>query len=122
MSYRENKQRAIYRNTEPTLTDQSQANDTDINVIVKKYGALGTVPVPPGEAMYGDFTKIPTDLRAMIEESRMLDNYRAKLPPQLKDMSVDELMELTPQKLTTILTPPPAPTPAPEPKKDEPKP
>lgn len=117
-AYRTNKAKAVFNNTEPSLTDQSQAKDTDINVIVKRYGVHGTAPGINGEPLYGDFTNIPTDLRTMIETSRELENYRRKLPKQLAELPIEELIALTPEKLTSILTPP---APTPEPNKDDTK-
>jgi len=106
MSYAINKQRARTRTTKPTLTDQSQAKDTDINIIVRTMGITGTVPTPSVPPMGGDFTKFPTDLRGFIEESREMKNRRRALPKELRDMPIEELLALTPNKLTAILTPP----------------
>lgn len=111
--YRQNKARAIYRNDEPTETDQSQGHETDINVIVGRYG-IGQVATGnnPASAMYGDWTEMPTDLREMIETARRIDDHRANLPEQLREMDIQDILRLTPDELTNILTPP-APTPAP---------
>lgn len=111
--YHDNKARARTRNTQPTLTDQSQARETDINVIVGRYGISGQVPAPAQEPMYGDFSNVPTDLRAAIETARQLETHRKQLPQQLAEMPLEQILALTPEQLTNILTPP-APTPAPE--------
>lgn len=103
---------------EPTLTDQSQANDTDINVIVKRYGIHGQLPGAATPPMFGDFTQLPTDLRAMIEMARSLEERRADLPQQLREMPIEHILALQPDELTAILTPPALP---PDSKKDEPK-
>lgn len=111
MSYRENKARAIFTNTQPTMTDQSQGHETDINVIVGKYGIGQTAPGANGEPTYADWTNMPTDLREMIETARRLEDHRAALPDALRDMPIEEILSLTDDSLTNILTPP-ATTPA----------
>lgn len=113
MYYAQNKLVARTINNKPTKTDQSQAASTDLNLIIKQYGITGRVPAPTAEPMSGDFTEIPDNLRDMIESARMLDAMRAKLPKQLRDRPLEELVLLTHEQLTTILTPTPAPTPAP---------
>lgn len=117
MSYRTNKEAAKYRNTDPTETDQSQGHETDINVIVGRYG-IGQVASgnDPSSAMYGDWTEMPTDLRDMIETARRLEEHRTSLPQQLKEMPIEQILALKPDELTNILTPPadpPANPPAP---------
>lgn len=111
MSYAQNKERARTHNTDPSLADQSQAKETDINVIVGRYGISGQLPQSGAQPMYGDFSRLPTELRDFIEIGRTLDQRRRELPPELRDMPTDELLALTPEQLTTKLTPP-APTPA----------
>jgi hypothetical protein len=96
---------------DPTLTDQSQANDTNINVIVKRYGVHAQAPGGSTPPIYGDFTGLPTDLRGMIETARTINEQRERLPKALQDMPIEELLSLTNEQLTTILTPP-AKTPA----------
>lgn len=115
--YFDNKQKAKYRSAKPTLTDQAGANDTDINVIVKKFTISGQAPGTTKEAVFADFTEMPTNLRDMIEAGRSLQRELGKLPQQLRDLSVDELLSLTPEAVAQKLAPP-APAPA-EPKKEE---
>ncbi len=109
--YLQNKANAVYNNTEPSLADQSQAKDTDINVIIGRFGvgrlAQGNGKVP----MYEDFSDLPRDLRGYIEQARGLDNLRERLPEQLKTQKLEELLSLTPQQIHGLLFPPPAPTP-----------
>lgn len=45
-------------NKEPSLTQQSDANDTDINVIVERYTKTGMLPQLQLEKLYGDFTAV----------------------------------------------------------------
>lgn len=105
MYYAENKLRARIFNNEPTMTDQSQANETDINVIVKRFGISGQVPQGNAQPMYGDFTMFPDNLRDMMHLARDLNERRAALPPQLKNMPIEQLLALTPEELTAILAP-----------------
>lgn len=109
-NYQKNKLAAQTRTVNPTLTDQSQARETDINVIVGRMGITGAVPGNSQPPMYGDFTNLPTDLREFIECARTIGDHWKHLPPELKGMGMDELLALTPEELTTKLTPP-APTP-----------
>lgn len=115
--YYENRKRAQTVNTDPTLTDQAGANDTDINVIVKTFTRTGMVPGAQNKPLVGmDFTQLPTDFRGFIETANTLNQLRNKLPDQFRQMDLAELMALTPADIQTRLQPP-APTPA----KEEPK-
>lgn len=116
MNYQRNKLAAITKITAPSMTDQSQARSTDINIIVRQFLSSGQAAGQAGKPMYGDFTQLPTGLRDMIHMSRRLNKHRAQLPEQLKDISIDKLLTLTPAELTNILTPP-----AKEPAKEETK-
>jgi hypothetical protein len=103
--YHANKKAAIYNNDDPSATDQSSAHETDINVIVGKYGITGRVPAMKGTPIAGDFTGLPGDLRDMIETSRTVKHKRDSLPKELRDLPVEELLSLTPDKLNAILAP-----------------
>lgn len=99
-------------NNEPTKTDQSGAEDSDVNVIVKRYGVYGTTPSGLKQPQFGtDYSEIPTDLRDMIESARMLEIYRGELPEALRALNVEDLITMTPQAIADILKPP-APKPA----------
>lgn len=120
MIYQLNKLASKTRTTDPSLTDQSQRDSTDINVMLKgatfgnlEYGK-GAAPAP----MAQDYSNLPGDYRDLIEFARQLPSYIGQLPPQLRDIPPDRLMQMTPAELTAIMKPP-APTPAPT---EEPKP
>lgn len=115
-NWRTNKAKAIYNNTEPTLTDQAGANDTDINVIVSQFGIHGQTVKGPHDPIYGDFSGMPTDLRATIELARGVDYHRSRLPEALRDLTTEELLALTPDTLREKLRP--AEKPADEPKEE----
>lgn len=104
-NYHRNKAKAIYNNTEPSLTDQAAAKDTDINVIVKGFLTHGQAPGQTGSPMFDDFTQNPSDLREYIERARTLDEHRAKLPAQIRNLALEELLALTPETLRAKLTP-----------------
>lgn len=114
-AYIDRKKKLATRTTKPTKTDQSMAKDTDLNVIVGKF-LKGQLPTgAPIEPVYGDFTRYPDDLRGFIKTARELNQHRAELPEKLRDMPVEQLMALTNEQLTAILTPP---APSPEPPKE----
>lgn len=105
--YEKNRLRARTRNTEPTLTDQAGARDTDINVIVKTFTRTGMVPSGQGKPLVGlDFTQLPQDLRGFIETANSLNQIKNRLPAELRSMDIAELMALTPEQLRNKLTPP----------------
>lgn len=106
--YKQRKDAAIYRNTEPTLTDQSSAKDTDVNVIMKTYAIHGQAPGTNKQPMHGvDFTELPNDLREFIETGRTLNEHMARLPKELRDLTAEQLFALTPEQLKDKLTPAP---------------
>lgn len=119
MSYEENKRRAVTVDNTPSLTDQSAADDTDLNVIVRQYLTQGTARGNPENATYGDFTQLPTDLRGFIELGRTLQDTIEELPLALRATPLDELVQMTNEQIARILTPaePVKPT---EPKETQP--
>lgn len=110
--YKTNKERAIYRNTEPTLTDQSQAANTDINIIVTQFLRTGQAPGQQ-TPVYGDFTDFPTDLKTMFELARSVKDKIQELPDALQGMPLEQLVQLTNDQINDML-----PKPAPEPDKE----
>lgn len=111
-NYKRNKERAIFNNTQPTKTDQSQARETDINVIIKRYMVTGTAPGAPQEPNYEDRSQLPTTLAEMYEQARRMGALHQQLPPQLQGIPTNELLNLTTEQINKILAPP-APTPEP---------
>lgn len=112
--YLARKEAAKYRSSKPTMTDQSQASDTDVNIIMGKFGIGGTVNVQGKQPIYADFTGLPQNLADMIRMARRTAELRQTLPNQLKQMPDEKLFALTKDELTNILTPP---APSPEPPK-----
>ena len=104
-------------NTEPTLTDQSQAKATDINIIVTQFLRTGQAPqAAPGQ--YGDFTELPQDLRGFIEMGRSISKHQSELPEQLREVPIEYLVRMTNEQINAMLKPPEKPA---DEKKDEQK-
>lgn len=121
MSYEKNKAAARTVNKLPSLTDQSQASETDRNVIVHRFLKTGQAPGASRQPMYGNMAVLPQDLAGFLKQARSLEHLRKKLPKALQGYSMRDLLSLTPQELKTILqpsapTPTPTPAPTPEPK------
>jgi len=113
MKYQINKWEARTRTTKPTLTDQAGARDTDINIIVGQFLQHGQMPKGK-EPIYGDFSNLPGDLRGFIEQGKRLNGLKNQLPDQLRELSVEALLALTPEELKNKLTPPEPTKPAEE--------
>lgn len=109
--YTYNKLAAVYDDDTPTLTDQSAERDTDINVIVNQFMRTGQLTEGATPRTQGDFTQVPNNLREMIELGRSISKHRSRLPEQLRGMTDNEILALTPDALRKILTPAPAPKP-----------
>jgi len=92
-------------NNEPTLTDQSQASATDINIIVTQFLRTGQAPQSK-QPQYGDFTQLPTDLRGFIEMGRSINEHRANLPDQLREIPIEYLVRMTNEQINAMLKPP----------------
>jgi len=104
------------QNNQPTLTDQSGAASTDINIIVTQFLRTGNAPQGK-EGYYADFTQLPDDLRGFIEMGRSINTLRSELPEQLRDIPPAELFRMTNEEITAKLTPPNKPAD----KQDDPK-
>lgn len=103
--YRQRAKQFSTINNEPTLTDQSAANETFIHTIVQRATVSGQIPATTKEAQYLDWTQIPTTLTNMIQLARTSKEARKKLPKALQNMSDAELFALTYNELNAILTP-----------------
>jgi len=110
--------KALYAttNTTDSLTDQAGAAETNINRIVKSMGIHGQVPQTNRTPMSGDFTNTPEDLREMLETAHSMHLHWTKLPPELKELTPEELYHLTPEQVIAKLKKPAAPTPPDTPK------
>lgn len=109
-THEELRAKARTTNNEPTQTDQSEARETDLNVILTRYAQSGTVQSHGKEPMYMDWTEMPEDLQGYLHARAQLEERRLELPPQLRDIPTEELLYMTPEAITARLTPatPPA--------------
>lgn len=110
-----------YKSTQETATDQSQAHDTDINVIVGKMMITRQLPGTGKQPIYADFTELPQDLQGFFEQARRMRHLKDDLPDALKNKSVKDLMSLTKADLVAILQPPDKPADKPTDKPEDKK-
>lgn len=106
MNHEQRRAKGRTTNDGKSLTDQSQADDTNINVILRKYGVTGTARGVAGPPQYLDHTELPRDLREAIHMTRQAQLLRQNLPEQLRSKPLEELTALTLEQLNTILHPP----------------
>lgn len=68
---------------EPSMTVQSQREEADINVIVKRFGVTGFMPSVPVPPTYGDFTGV-SDYRSALEVLNAAKASFLKLPAEVR--------------------------------------
>lgn len=72
---------AAFRSDAPSLTIQSEKDNCDINVIIKRFGVTGVVPQNIRQPLQGDFTGV-SDFRsamdAVVQAQRSFDQLDAK--------------------------------------------
>lgn len=68
----------------PSKTVQAQAEDADINVIVKRFGITGKLPVLPNLPEYGDFTDAPRDYREALERLEAAEKAFYTVPSEVR--------------------------------------
>lgn len=82
---------------EPSLTDQSQYKDTDINNIVKRYQVTGLLDSPgsvPFETLqYGDATLLP-DYQTALDLVNSVQEEFATLPSEVREKFGHDPMQL----------------------------
>ena len=66
-----------------SLTVASQAEDNDLNVLMKRFGITGKMPENPRVPMYGDFTEI-TDYRSALDAIRQANENFAEFPADVR--------------------------------------
>jgi phage internal scaffolding protein len=76
-----------------SLTVQSQAEDADINVLMKRFGITGKFPENVRVPTYGDFTGV-SDFRSALDAIRLAQDGFMELPAELRAR-----FENDPQKL-----------------------
>lgn len=92
-------------NNDPTETDQSEARETDLNVILTRYMQSGTVQSHGKQPMYMDWTEMPEDLRGYLEAREAMEEHKLALPEQLRDIPTEELLYMTPEEIHAKLKP-----------------
>lgn len=68
---------------EPSLADQSQRDDADINVLVRRWMRTGVMPQVRSVGMYGDFTGVG-DYQSALERVRAADDQFMSLPADVR--------------------------------------
>lgn len=71
-------------NNEPTMTQQHDADETDINTIVKKFKVTGVLPQGIRVPSYGDFTDGISDFRTAMEAIRAASESFMALPGEVR--------------------------------------
>lgn len=66
-----------------SLTVQSQAEDADINVLMRRYGLTGKMPDNPYTPTYGDFEDI-TDYASALRAIRHAEEQFATIPAEVR--------------------------------------
>ena len=66
-----------------SLTKQSEAKATDINVIMARYEKTGVIPVSKRQAFFADVSTV-ADYRSVIERVRAVSEYFMEQPAELR--------------------------------------
>lgn len=69
---------------DPSLTVQSDANDADINTIVRNFGITGRMPENPRVPQYADFDVGVTDYKSALDAVRAADAAFMELPAETR--------------------------------------
>lgn len=69
---------------DPSKAIQSQAEETDINYIVKRFGVTGQLPVVPMPPSYADFSESVTDYREAMDLVLAANRSFAALPADVR--------------------------------------
>jgi phage internal scaffolding protein len=70
-------------NDEPSMTVQSQAEDADINVLMRRYGITGKMPDNVKLPTYGDFTHV-MDYRSAFDAVRQANERFMEIPAEVR--------------------------------------
>lgn len=124
-------------NTEDSMTQQNDAKDCDINVIMQRYKVTGQIPLPTMPPRFGDFSEV-TDYRTAIHQVMSAKDTFNKLPAKIRarfsnnpalfldffkdPANLDEAVKLglvTKKEAAKMQTPAPPPATEPKPKETE---
>lgn len=108
----------------PSLTRQEFADECDLNILMKRYEGHaigGPGLLPPHEAMFVDFSEIPTNLLEYMDQMKRAEDAFMTLPAPVRkefENSAHAFVEFAsdpenlPQMRTWGLAPPPKASPA----------
>lgn len=68
---------------DPSLAVQSEAEDADINTIVRRFGLTGTMPQGLKPPMYGDFTEV-FDYRSALDAVMKAEDAFMAMPAEVR--------------------------------------
>lgn len=71
-------------NLQPSLTQQSDAAESDINVIVRRYVKTGQLPQVNQEPIYGDFSTEGFTYREMVEKINAANSAFEQIPADVR--------------------------------------
>ena len=69
---------------DPTLTQQSFREDSDINVILERFNITGELPGSSSEPQYGDFLDSPVDYKSALDVVMTAQSAFNALPARLR--------------------------------------
>lgn len=69
---------------DPSLTQQHDKDEADINVLVKRFGVTGEVPQTTVAPVYSDFTEIATDYHSAMNLILQADQAFSELPADVR--------------------------------------
>lgn len=72
---------------------QSGKDDADINVILKRFGVTGQLPVPNMEPFYGDFSQ-EVDYQTALNRVLEADTAFSRLPSEVRNRFSNDPLEL----------------------------
>jgi phage internal scaffolding protein len=70
-------------NMEASMTQQSDMSDSDINIIMQRYGPTGMLPQLTTPGTYGDFTEV-TNYRDALDAVRAADEMFQQIPAKIR--------------------------------------
>lgn len=77
--------RVQYFNEDPSLTDRSQGEATDINNIMRRFQKDGYLPLSNRQGVYADMSEVPTSLTDAYAVIKTAEDNFAKLPSNIRE-------------------------------------
>lgn len=86
-------------NDEPSMTDTSHGNDTDVNNIVARFARTGIMPPDHGHGQYLDVSGLQEDLTTILQRGKEalaeLDELKRDAEQQAQTSENDDTQEIT---------------------------